>query len=131
MLLFPTDLSICIMEQMFHIRTKKMKNKNHWYDGRFMMFYCSNQDSLFKEINSLISEKSTIVDVGCGTGRFSFSIAEKCIFVLGIDLSIRNINKAQQISTKILSAIFLFSTSLNVLYKRASFRLCCNYICYS
>lgn len=32
--------------------------------------------------------------MGCGTGRFSFSVADKCISILGIDLSTRNIERA-------------------------------------
>jgi SAM-dependent methyltransferase len=96
-----------------------MKNKNHWYDGRFYdVFIAPNQDLLFQGIKSLISENATIVDVGCGTGRFSFSIAEKCKTVLGIDLSIRNINKAQQnLDKDSVSSISFQHKSLNALYK--------------
>jgi len=96
-----------------------MKNKNHWYDGRFYdVFIAPNQDPLFQEIKSLISEKSTIVDVGCGTGRFSFSIAEKCKTVLGIDLSIRNINKAQHnLDKNPVSSISFQHKSLHALYE--------------
>lgn len=96
-----------------------MKNKNHWYDGRFYdVFIAPNQDPLFKAINSLIAEKSTIVDVGCGTGRFSFLIAEKCKTVLGIDLSIRNIKMAQQnLDKNPVSSISFQHKSLDALYK--------------
>lgn len=72
-----------------------MENKDHWYDGWFYdTFIAPNQDKLFEQIKNLIEPNSNIIDVGCGTGRFSFSISDKCISVLGIDLSTRNIERA-------------------------------------
>ncbi|MFH0735377.1 MAG: class I SAM-dependent methyltransferase [bacterium] len=72
-----------------------LKNKDHWYDGRFYdLFIAPNQDKLFKQIKNLIEPNSKVIDVGCGTGRFSFSAAEKCTSILGIDLSKRNIEQA-------------------------------------
>ena len=72
-----------------------IENKNHWYDGWFYdKFIAPNQDRLFRRISGLIESESTIIDVGCGTGRFSFFIADKCKSVLGIDLSERNIIRA-------------------------------------
>jgi len=72
-----------------------MINKTHWYDGWFYdKFIAPNQDKLFLIIKNLIEPNSTILDVGCGTGRFSFTIADKSKFILGIDLSSRNIEKA-------------------------------------
>ena len=72
-------------------------NKYHWYDGGFYdRFIAPNQKELFKQIIELIEPDSTIIDVGCGTGFFSFSVADKCQSVLGIDLSKRNIDKANQ-----------------------------------
>ena len=76
-------------------------NKDHWYDGWFYdKFIAPNQDILFGQINNLIETNSTIIDVGCGTGRFSFSIADKCKSVLGINLSKRNIDRANLILSK-------------------------------
>lgn len=72
-----------------------MINKTHWYDGWFYdKIIAPNQDKLFLIIKNLIEPNSTIIDVGCGTGRFSFTIADKSKSVLGIDLSSRNIEKA-------------------------------------
>ena len=63
-------------------------NKYHWYDGGFYdRFIAPNQRELFMQIIELIKPESTIIDVGCGTGFFSFSVADKCKTVLGIDLS--------------------------------------------
>jgi len=73
------------------------ENKNHWYDGWFYdIFVAPNQDTLFGQIKNLIEPNSSVIDVGCGTGRFSFLIAGKCKLVLGIDISQRNINRANR-----------------------------------
>ena len=72
------------------------QNKNHWYDGWFYdTIIAPNQDKLFGQIENLIEPQSKIIDVGCGTGRLAFALADQCKSVLGIDLSKRNINRAQ------------------------------------
>jgi len=74
-----------------------INNKNHWYDGWFYdIFIAPNQDRLFSLIKNFIEPNSSLVDVGCGTGRFSFSISDKVTKVVGIDLSEKNINKAKE-----------------------------------
>ena len=74
------------------------QNKTHWYDGWFYdTFIAPNQDRLFGQIKDLIEPNSNIIDVGCGTGRFSFSVSDKCKSVFGIDLSTRNIERANLI----------------------------------
>ena len=71
------------------------KNINHWYDGWFYdILIAPNQDQLFGQIKNLIDGRSKIIDIGCGTGRLEFALAEKCKSVLGIDLSKRNIDRA-------------------------------------
>lgn len=71
------------------------KNKHHWYDGWFYdKLIAPNQDKLFGQIKNLIEPHSRIIDVGCGTGRLEFTLADKCKSVLGIDLSERNIERA-------------------------------------
>jgi SAM-dependent methyltransferase len=70
-------------------------NKNHWYDGWFYdSFIAPNQDRLFEQIKNLIEPNSKVIDVGCGTGRFAFSVADKCQSVLGLDLSKRNTDRS-------------------------------------
>jgi len=72
-----------------------MGNKNHWYDGWFYdSFIAPNQDKLFRQIINQIEPNSKIIDIGCGTGRFSFTVKDKCKSILGIDLSKRNIARA-------------------------------------
>jgi len=71
------------------------QSKHHWYDGWFYdKIIAPNQDKLFGEIKNLISVGSNVLDVGCGTGRMEFTLADKCKFVLGIDLSKTNIERA-------------------------------------
>lgn len=77
------------------------KNKNHWYDGWFYdTLIAPNQDRLFTGIKKLIGPGSSVIDIGCGTGRFSFTAADRCGSVLGIDLSSRNINRANLILSR-------------------------------
>ena len=72
-------------------------NKVHWYDGWFYdRIIAPNQDKMFREIKNVINPGSTVIDVGCGTGRFSFSVADKINRIIGIDLSKKNIDKANQ-----------------------------------
>lgn len=71
-------------------------DKKHWYDGWFYEKYIApHQDELFRRIIDIIEPDKDVIDVGCGTGRFSFLAAEKCRSILGIDLSRKNIQRAQ------------------------------------
>lgn len=73
-----------------------VNNKKHWYDGKiYDKFIAPNQDLLFKRIKKMIEPGSKILDVGCGTGRLDFQLADKCTKITGIDLSIRNIELAK------------------------------------
>ena len=72
------------------------ENKTHWYDGWFYdTFIAPNQDKLFRQIKNLIEPQSEIIDIGCGTGRLAFKLSGKSKSILGIDLSKRNIDRAQ------------------------------------
>ncbi len=71
-------------------------DKPHWYDGWFYdRWIAPNQDDLFAEIKTLLPPDSTLLDVGCGTGRLAFTLADKCSNVLGIELSKRNVDRAR------------------------------------
>ncbi len=77
------------------------ENKNHWYDGLFYdKIIAPNQDRAFHIIKSFIKENSSILDVGCGTGRLAFQLEDKCEKIDGIDLSKRNIDLANKNLTK-------------------------------
>lgn len=72
-----------------------MDDKIHWYDGWFYdKFIAPNQDATFRIMSVMIEENSSVLDVGCGTGRFVFQAADKCETVVGVDLSSRNIKLA-------------------------------------
>lgn len=72
-----------------------IQNKNHWYDGWFYdIFIAPNQERLFSKIKDIIEPGSKVIDIGCGTGRLAFTLADKCKSVIGIDLSERNIARA-------------------------------------
>jgi SAM-dependent methyltransferase len=71
------------------------QNKTHWYDGWFYdKIIAPSQDQLFGEIKNLIEPQSKVLDVGCGTGRLAFELADHCKSVFGIDLSKKNIDRA-------------------------------------
>ena len=71
------------------------KNK-HWYDGWFYeLFIAKHIDQFSHEILELIDENKNILDVGCGTGRLTLSLAPECRSVTGIDLSSKNIALAE------------------------------------
>jgi len=74
-----------------------MKDKKHWYDGLFYdKLIAPNQDKLFRLIKEMIPEQSTVLDVGCGTGRLEFQLSDKCKKITGIDLSSKNIRVANK-----------------------------------
>ena len=96
------------------------ENKNHWYDGIiYDKFIAPNQDKLFAQIKNLIEPRSKVIDVGCGTGRFSFTVSDKCESVLGIDLSKRNINRVNSLLLRNPKANLSFKyTSVNELISK-------------
>ena len=72
-------------------------NKDHWYDGWFYdTFIAPNQDRMFREIKNVIQPNSSVIDIGCGTGRFPFSASDKVSKIIGVDVSRKNIDKAKQ-----------------------------------
>lgn len=72
------------------------KNKNHWYDGWFYdRFIAPNQDKLYNKIKALIQKDSTLLDVGCGTGRLARFLNGYYSQYTGVDLSIKNIETAR------------------------------------
>ena len=76
------------------------KNKYHWYDGWFYdSIIAPNQDKLFAQIKNLIKPDSTVIDIGYPTGRLEFTLADKCNSLVGIDLSSRNIARANKVLT--------------------------------
>ncbi len=72
-------------------------NKTHWYDGKIYDKYIApHQDILFRLVEDLIKPGTSVLDVGCGTGRLPLKLSNKCDTVVGIDLSIKNIEVANK-----------------------------------
>jgi 2-polyprenyl-3-methyl-5-hydroxy-6-metoxy-1,4-benzoquinol methylase len=97
-----------------------MNDKIHWYDGIFYdRIIAPNQDKMFSIIKNLIHDGSSVIDVGCGTGRLCFQLADKCSKVTGVDLSSRNISIANNIlSGKNFSNVNFIHTDASVLTKQ-------------
>jgi SAM-dependent methyltransferase len=71
------------------------ENKDHWYDGRFYdLVIAPNQDTMFAQVRGIIKDGATVLDVGCGTGRLAYQLADRCKKIDGVDLSKRNIDVA-------------------------------------
>jgi SAM-dependent methyltransferase len=99
-------------------------NNEHWYDGWFYdMWIAPNQDRLFGQIKELIERNSRVIDVGCGTGRLAFALADKCESVLGIDLSKRNIERSNvNLTRRPHPGIAFEHTSVNAIFSNRNER---------
>ncbi len=76
-------------------------NKDHWYDGWiYDALVAPKLDGLFRRALELIEPGARVIDIGCGTGRFAFLAAGKCGSVTGVDLSRRNIDRANLILSR-------------------------------
>ena len=71
-------------------------NENHWYDGLFYdMFIAPHQDKMFAKVKEILTEGSSVLDVGCGTGRLASQLLDKCGRIEIIDPSEKNIEIAR------------------------------------
>lgn len=72
-----------------------IQNKDHWYDGWiYDALVAPLLDGLFRQVADMVEPGARVVDIGCGTGRLPLALAAKCGMVLGVDLSRRNIDRA-------------------------------------
>jgi len=87
-------LNFCII---LHERYAMSNGKNHYYDGWFYRkFIDPNLQEVRDIIASYLSENCSVIDIGCGTGAMSFSLAAKCRRIVGVELSPRMLRFANQ-----------------------------------
>ncbi len=94
-------MNIKILKDMWSYEETNLKASIEMWDSmasEFSHFDMPTEEnsSLMKLITEkgLINGDSTVLDVGCGAGKFSFALAEKCRHVIGLDLSPKMIEKA-------------------------------------
>ncbi|KJU84735.1 type 11 methyltransferase [Candidatus Magnetobacterium bavaricum] len=84
-----------------------MSGVTSFYDG---WFYSKIIDPATAEIRraigSLIKDNSSVIDIGCGTGRFALEISRRCRYVVGVDISPRmlkfaNAQKQRQVASNV------------------------------
>jgi SAM-dependent methyltransferase len=88
-----------------------------WYDGWFYAWFIdSNFTSFRNRIFKYLDKDKKIIDVGCGTGGFSLRMAERCNFVLGIDISKKQIDMAQKRleHSNVTNARFIHSNAIDL-----------------
>ncbi|MBD3184203.1 methyltransferase domain-containing protein [Candidatus Poribacteria bacterium] len=74
-----------------------MKDKKHWYDGWFYSRVIDPWGAWVREcVYEFITVGSSVIDIGCGTGKLAFRLSEKCDFVMGIEASKRMVNFAKR-----------------------------------
>ncbi len=76
---------------------KRIFDQVQSHDGFLMKYLVSNfQKPLYKKLLTLINKNCRLLDVGCGTGAFTFMAAGRCSFAAGIDISSVNIKYAER-----------------------------------
>lgn len=71
--------------------------QKHWYDGWFYArFIDTDATPLRNKILDFLEDGKTVIDVGCGTGGFALKMASRCRYVLGVDVSEKQIVMAQR-----------------------------------
>jgi len=67
-----------------------------WYDGFFYdKFITPLQKKIMEQIDILVTNNSTVLDVGCGPGALAIRLSAKCRRVIGLDRSEKMITYAK------------------------------------
>lgn len=89
-----------IREKWKNKNTNKLVTENLWdsmADGFKDFSIPTKNDNLFirmVEEKNLIKESDSVLDIGCGAGKYSIVISDKCKSILGIDISSKMIKFA-------------------------------------
>jgi SAM-dependent methyltransferase len=68
-----------------------------WYDGWFYAWFIdSNFTSFRNRIFKYIEPDKRLIDIGCGTGGFTMKMAQTSKYVLGVDISEKQVAIAQK-----------------------------------
>jgi ubiquinone/menaquinone biosynthesis C-methylase UbiE len=79
-----------------------MTKRRSWYDGWFYAQFIDRQKSRFrKKIIRSIPAEQRVLDIGCGTGGLCLDIAEEAKFVMGVDISAKQIDVANRRKMKL------------------------------
>ena len=88
-------------------KSRRMDTKewfDTWFDTRYyhLLYFNHDQHEALALIDSLLdylkpAPMSTMLDVACGKGRFSYQLAEKGYDVTGIDLAFSSIEEAKKL----------------------------------
>jgi len=95
---YSVDKSINFWKQRAKIGKNKWTNIGYPDDMSFNHYMDNIQNRYLKRIISQITKDDKVLDVGCGTGRFSKRFSEKSGSVNGIDIVKENINLCKQLS---------------------------------
>jgi len=72
-------------------------SKDHFYDGLFYHFFI---DPLLWRVRRLVAERvepgSSLLDVGCGTGRLLLALRDRCRRLAGVERSARMVRFARR-----------------------------------
>ena len=80
---------------MFESGEEKLATK--WYDGFFYdKLITPLQKKIMGQIEELVTDNSTLLDVGCGPGALALRLSAKCQSVLGLDRSKKMIAYARR-----------------------------------
>ena len=75
----------------------RVLNKIHYYDGRIYEQIIDPYFAKVRErINEFVPSGSKVLDIACGTGALCFSLAAKGCKVIGIELSLKMVERAKQ-----------------------------------
>ena len=72
------------------VSTMHQENRGNFYDGRlYHLFVDPPLRRVRRLLRAQVSPKSSLIDIGCGTGELLFSLADVCSELVGVEVSHR------------------------------------------